>query len=71
MFREQLLEVHQIEVSIETVRQFQVELGLWKPKRRKAARAFQLRERRGRFGELMRSTVRPTTGSRGVARAAP
>jgi len=51
--QEKLLEVHQIEVSIETVRQLQVELGLWKPKRRKAARAFQLRERRGRFGELI------------------
>ena len=27
--REKLQEVHRIEVSIETVRQFQVELGLW------------------------------------------
>ena len=51
--QEKLLEVHQIEVSIETVRQLQVELGLWQPKRRKASRAFQLRERRGRFGELI------------------
>ena len=51
--QEKLLEVHRIEVSIETVRQLQVEMGLWKPKRRKAARAFQLRERRGRFGELI------------------
>ena len=51
--QEKLYELHQIEVSIETVRQLQVELGLWKPKRRKAARAFQLRERRGRFGELI------------------
>jgi hypothetical protein len=50
---EKLWEVHQIEVSIETVRQLQIELALWKPKRRKAARAFQLRERRGRFGELI------------------
>ena len=52
--QEKLLEVHQIEVSIETVRQLQVELGLWKPKRRQAARAFQLRERRGRCGVLIR-----------------
>jgi hypothetical protein len=51
--QEKLYELHQIEVSIETVRQLQVELGLWKPKRRKTARAFQLRERRGRFGELI------------------
>ncbi len=51
--QEKLLEVHQIEVSIETVRQLQMELGLWRPKRRQAARTFQLRERRGRFGELI------------------
>ncbi|MCC7277277.1 MAG: helix-turn-helix domain-containing protein [Chromatiaceae bacterium] len=51
--QEKLLEVHQIEVSIETVRQLQVELGLWKPKRRQGARTFQPRERRGRFGELI------------------
>jgi hypothetical protein len=29
--QEKLYELHQIEVSIETVRQLQVELGLWKP----------------------------------------
>ena len=51
--QEKLLEVHQIEVSIETVRQLQMALGLWRPQRRQAARAFQLRERRGRFGELI------------------
>ncbi len=51
--QEKLLEVHQIEVSIETVRQLQMALGLWRPKRRQAARAFQLRERRGRCGELI------------------
>lgn len=51
--QEKLLEGHQIEVSIETVRRLQIELGLWRPKQRKAARAFHLRERRGRFGELI------------------
>ena len=51
--REKLLEVHALEVSIETVRQFLTELGLWKPKTRKAARPFQARERRARFGELI------------------
>ncbi|MBP6583261.1 MAG: ISNCY family transposase [Chromatiaceae bacterium] len=51
--QEKLYELHQIEVSIETVRQLQVELGLWKPQRRQTARAFQLRERRGRCGELI------------------
>lgn len=51
--REKLLEVHRIEVSVETVRRLQIELGQWRPKRRKTARAFQLRERRARFGELI------------------
>jgi len=51
--REKRYELHQIEVSSETVRQLQVELGLWRPKRRQAARAFQWRERRWRFGELI------------------
>lgn len=50
---EKLWEVHRIEVSIETVRQILIELGLWNPKRGKAPRAFQLRERRSRFGELV------------------
>lgn len=50
---EKLREAHAIVVSVETVRALQIELGLWRPKRRKAARAFQLRERRGRFGELV------------------
>jgi transposase len=51
--QEKLHEVHRIEVSIETIRRLRIELGLWKPKWRKAARAFHLRERRGRFGELL------------------
>jgi hypothetical protein len=51
--QEKLAERHPIEVSVETVRQLQVEWELWRPKRRKAARAFQLRERRGRCGELI------------------
>jgi len=51
--REKLYELHQIDVSIETVRQLQIKLELWKPKHRKATRAFQLRERRHRLGELV------------------
>jgi hypothetical protein len=51
--QEKLAERHQIEVSVETIRHLQIELGLWRPKRRQAARAFQLRERRGRCGELI------------------
>ena len=63
--QEKLYELHQIEVSIETVRQLQVELGLWKPKRRQAARAFQWRERRGRCGELIQIDGSPHDGFEG------
>lgn len=51
--REKLREVHALEVSVETVRQLLTELGLWRPRTRKAARPFQARERRARFGELI------------------
>ena len=51
--REKLLEVHGLGALIETVRRLLTELGLWKPKTRQAARAFQARERRVRFGELI------------------
>jgi transposase len=50
---EKLLELDGITVSAETVRQMQISLGEWKPKRRRAKRVFQLRERRPRFGELI------------------
>ena len=40
-------------VSVETVRQVQIRLGLWRPKARRARRVFQVRERRARFGELI------------------
>ncbi len=63
--QEKLYELHQSEVSIETVRQLQVELGLWKPQRRQGARAFQLRERRGRFGELIQIDGSPHDGFEG------
>jgi transposase len=42
-----------IAVSAETIRQMQMGLGLWKPKRRRAKRVFQWRERCARFGELI------------------
>jgi transposase len=42
-----------IDVSVETVRQAQIRIGLWQPKRRRAKRVFQVRERRARFGELI------------------
>jgi hypothetical protein len=50
---EKLLELDGITVSRETVRQLQIGARLWKPKRRRARRVFQTRERRPRFGELI------------------
>ena len=50
---EKLLERDGIKVSAETVRRVQIELDLWRPKRRRAKRVFQLRDRRARFGELI------------------
>jgi hypothetical protein len=50
---EKLAEHEGISVSVETVRQLQIRLGLWQPRRRRAKRVFQVRERRGRFGELI------------------
>ena len=50
---EKLLERDGIKVSAETVRRIQIDLGLWRPKTRRARRVFPLRERRPRFGELV------------------
>lgn len=50
---EKLAEREGITVSAETLRQMQIGLGLWRPKKRRAKRVFQLRERRPRFGELI------------------
>lgn len=50
---EKLAELDGTKVSAETVRRIQIELGLWRPKKRRARRVFRLRERRPRFGELI------------------
>ena len=50
---EKLGEIEGVPVSKETVRQIQIRLGLWRPRRRRAKRIFQVRERRPRFGELI------------------
>jgi transposase len=50
---EKLAEHEGITVSRESVRQLQIAHGLWRPKARRATRVFQVRERRGRFGELI------------------
>jgi len=50
---EKLGELDGIEVSREFVRRLQITLGLARPKRRRARRVHQPRERRPRFGELV------------------
>jgi transposase len=50
---EKLLELEDITVSRETIRQLQIGAKLWKPKRRRVRRVFQTRERRPRYGELI------------------
>jgi transposase len=50
---EKLAALHGITVSVETVRQMQMALGLWQPKKRRSKRVFQVRQRRPRYGELV------------------
>jgi hypothetical protein len=50
---EKVEELDRIKVSAGTVRRIQVDLGLWRPKKRRARRVFQLHQRRPRFGELI------------------
>lgn len=50
---EKLCEREKITISRESVRLLQVKHKLWRPKRRREKRVFQLRERRPRFGELI------------------
>lgn len=51
--QEKLWEVEGVKVSVETLRQQMIEMGLWQPKSRKAKRVFQTRARRACFGELI------------------
>jgi len=50
---EKLVEDHGFYFSVDTLRQWMIEDGLWHPKGRKQARAFQMRERRPCVGELV------------------
>jgi transposase len=50
---EKLADLDTIKVSVETIRQIQIALGLWKPKKRRHKRMFQVRQRRPRYGELV------------------
>jgi hypothetical protein len=50
---EQLTKRHGIEVSDETVRQWMIQAGLWKPKSRRLEQVHCWRPRRSGFGELV------------------
>jgi len=50
---EKLKEVHGIKISDESVRKIMITEGLWKHRRKRKLRVFQMRERRACFGELV------------------
>lgn len=50
---EKLTEVHQLQLSRESVRQIMIAEGIWKPKHTKQPLAHQMRERRACLGELV------------------
>lgn len=50
---EKLVEVHQLQISRESVRKLMIEEGLWQPRRAKKPAVHQMRERRACFGELV------------------
>ena len=49
---EKLSEVHQLKISVSSVRAIMIKEGIWTSKRAKKKRIFQYRERRSREGEL-------------------
>lgn len=50
---EKLVEMHGIKISDESVRKMMMAEGLWKHRRKRKLRVFQMRERRACFGELV------------------
>ncbi len=50
---EKLTEVHELQLSRESVRRIMIAEGMWKPKRAKQPSMHQMRERRACFGELV------------------
>lgn len=50
---EKLTEVHGLRISDESVRKLMIAEGLWKQRRKRKLRVFQMRERRACFGELV------------------
>ena len=57
--QEKLKEVHDLKISISTVRALMIEKELFKPKRHKKKRIFQYRERRPRKGEMLQMDGSP------------
>lgn len=49
------LQIHGLTVSNETVRKWMIEVGLWKPKRKRQKQIHSRRVRRPRFGELIQA----------------
>lgn len=56
---EKILEVHKLKISLGVVRQIMLDNGLWETKKLKKKRAYQLRERRSRKGELVQMDGSP------------
>jgi transposase len=50
---EKLTEVHELNLSDESVRRLMIAEGIWKPKKTKQSPTYQMRERRACFGELV------------------
>jgi hypothetical protein len=51
--REKLIECHGVTLGLETIRTLMIEAGLWKPRRERAAKIHQPRNRRACLGELI------------------
>ncbi|MBU4267267.1 MAG: helix-turn-helix domain-containing protein, partial [Acidobacteria bacterium] len=50
---EKLSDIHQIKVSVETLRQWMIQANIWHGKSRRKFKPHQMRERRPRLGELI------------------
>lgn len=50
---EKLVEIHGLKISDESVRKLMIAEGLWKHRRKRKLKVFQMRERRACFGELV------------------
>ncbi len=57
--REKLREREEIQVSVETVRKWMIEEGIWKSKRKREVKIYQRRTRRSRFGEMLQGDGSP------------